>query len=186
MYLWTLSLLLVANISFAAVGSVELISSKSDASLSRGAKKLSVSKKMKLNAGDELETQDSSLLINLNSRVQLSLAPHTHLKINSAPSLTKGSVRVLVTKQKVDQKFEGESVSFTSKDADFEVSREGDNFDLSVVKGEVQVASPFINTFVPEIVKANEGFRFNLKAKSFERRKFAFKFNTYPGFVEKK
>ena len=39
---------------------------------------------------------------------------------------------------------------------------------------------------MPEIVKANEGFKFSRKKKTFARRKFSPKFKNHPGFENKK
>lgn len=67
-------------------------------------------------------------------------------------------------------------VSFSTESAEFEVSlSDNKDVDLDVVRGEVLVSSPHVHTFVPEIVKAQEGFRYRSNPPGFERRKYSIK-----------
>lgn len=67
-------------------------------------------------------------------------------------------------------------VSFSTESAEFEVSlSDNQDVDLDVVRGEVLVSSPHVHTFVPEIVKAKEGFRYRSSPPGFERRKYSIK-----------
>lgn len=164
MSLWPLSALLFINVSLAAV-----------------------TPEMRFKDGVKVDTKETSKLVSLMPAAQLSLDKHSSLKVlPDAALLSKGTLRLKVTKAKTSQKVEGDGIEFSTKDAEFEVSAEGDHYDLAVVSGTVQVSSPYVQTFVPETVKANEGFRFNKKEKSFSRKPFMIKFSGHPGFAQKK
>lgn len=99
--------------------------------------------------------------------------------------LKNGTLRVRVLKSANVQKIEGDSISFTTKEAEFELSKQGESFGLQVIKGEVEVASPLIQTLVSEIVKGSEALRFNKKDQTFTRTKFAPSFSKAPEFDDK-
>jgi hypothetical protein len=202
MQVWALSFLLLTNIAFAEVGKISKVLGSSDAYVMRGTEKKTLSVDTKLEVGDELFSQNSVLLVHIYPTTQLSLAKQTQVKITksfidesnetdkafSIINFIKGLVRVQVVKEanlEVDQKIEADGVAFAVRGTEFEVSSENGDYDLDVLEGEVEVSSPFIQTFVPEIVKANEGFKFNKKARKFERRKFRRKFKDAPAFASK-
>ncbi|MFP5387461.1 MAG: hypothetical protein ACLGHN_15390, partial [Bacteriovoracia bacterium] len=82
-----------------------------------------------------------------------------------------------------EQKVTADDVAFGVRGTEFEVAFTDDSeVDLDVVEGEVEVSSPHVHTFVPEIVKANEGFKFDRKRRKFVRRKFHLKMKDHPGF----
>ena len=199
MFIWLMIVLSFAT-SFAQVGKITKMVGSDDAYLLRGQAKIAITQDANLELGDELFSNESVLVLHLYPTSQMSLAKNSQIRINqsliegdgekektfSVISFIKGLVRLQVTKDsnlEIDQKIIADGVAFAVRGTEFEVSKEGDDFDLDVIEGEVEVSSPFVQTFVPEIVKANEGFRFNKKEKNFKRRKFKTKFKNHPGFV---
>jgi len=84
----------------------------------------------------------------------------------------KGHIQV---KTKKNMKVLNDDVSFSTESGEFRVSlNENNDVDLDVASGEVLVSSPHVHTFVPEIVKAKEGFRYKSNPPGFERRKYSF------------
>ncbi len=86
--------------------------------------------------------------------------------------ILKGHIQV---KTKKNMKVLNDDVSFSTESGEFRVSlNENNDVDLDVASGEVLVSSPHVHTFVPEIVKAKEGFRYKSNPPGFERRKYSF------------
>lgn len=199
---WLLSLTLMISASIAEVGKVSKLVGNNDAYILRNNQKIAITLDALVEQGDELFTQDSVIVVYLYPTTQMSLAKNTQIKITesliegngdkeksfSIIDFVKGIVRLQVTKDEnleIEQKIVADGVAFAVRGTEFEVSSEGEDFDLDVIEGEVEVSSPYVQTFVPEMVKANEGFRFNKKAKNFQRRKFLAKFKNHPGFARK-
>jgi hypothetical protein len=199
MFIW-LMLILSVTTSFAQVGKISKIVGAGDAYILRGQARIAMIQDANLELGDELFSNESVLVLHLYPSSQISLAKNSQIRINqsliegngekeksfSVISFIRGLVRIQVTRDsslEIDQKIIADGVAFAVRGTEFEVSKEGDDFDLDVMEGEVEVSSPFVQTFVPEIVKANEGFRFNKKEKNFKRRKFKTKFKNHPGFA---
>jgi hypothetical protein len=200
MLFWFATVLVLSNVSFAEVGKITKMIGAEDAYLVRGSEKILLQQDLNLEEGDELSTQNTVVVAYLYPTTQLSLSKNTQIKISQnliedADSLekttsvidyVKGIIRAQVTKDKdleINQRIQTKDVAFAVRGTEFEVSQDGDDFDLDVIEGEVEVSSPHVQTFVPEIVKASEGFRFNRKKYSFERRKFAQKFAHHPAFA---
>lgn len=200
MLVWFASVLILSNVSFAEVGKITKILGSHDAYLLRGSEKVLLKLDLDLEEGDELFTENSVVAAFLYPTTQLSLSKNTQIKISqnliddeetvekssSVIDYIKGIIRAQVTKDKdlsIDQTIRAKDVAFAVRGTEFEVSQEGEDVDLDVIEGEVEVSSPYVQTFVPEIVKANEGFRFNRKQHSFSKRKFAPRFANHPGFV---
>lgn len=189
MFLWVASFLLLISTAMAEVGKISKIIGTGDAYILRSSSKMNVAQDALLEEGDEIFTQDSVVVVHLYPQSQLSLSKNTHVKLSksvidestetekafSIIDYVKGIIRLQVTKdpnQAIEQKVQADGVAFAVRGTEFEISQEGDDVDLDVVEGEVEVSSPHVQTFVPEIVKANEGFRFNKRARNFQRRKF--------------
>jgi|GEM_PF-1718048 len=202
MIFWMMAFSILVTTSFAEVGKISKILGPADAYIQRGHEKVSIRENINLEQGDELFTEGSVIVVYLYPTTQISLAKNTQIKITesliegdgqkeksfSVIEFIKGIVRLQVTKDEnleIDQKVVADGVSFAVRGTEFEVSQNGEDFDLDVLEGEVEVISPYVQTFVPEIVKANEGFRFNKKARNFQRRKFGMKFKNHPGFARK-
>jgi hypothetical protein len=152
--------------------------------------------------GDEIETNNSFLVLYLYPSTQISLNKNSKIQITQALiqesvvgventsviKLIKGIIRLQITRdvnQKINQDVKVGDVSFAVRGTDFEVNAEAEDVDLDVFEGEVIVSSPHVQTFVPEVVKANQGFRFGRRKKEFIRRKFDPKFRRDPGFLTK-
>ena len=202
MILWILSFLVMISASMAEVGKISKTLGTGNAYLMRGKDKISLVQDSLIEQGDEIFTQDCVLQLHLYPTTQINLAKNSHIKITesliegegskekstSVIGFIKGLIRLQVTKDEnleINQKVVAEGVIFGVRGTEFEVSNENDDFELDVVEGEVEVSSPYVQTFVPEMVKANEGFRFNKKARKFERRKFRMKFANNPGFSKR-
>lgn len=195
---------LLFGTALAEVGKVTKVVGETDSFLVRGSENIKISPDLMLELGDVIHSQNSYIVIHLYPATQMSLAKNTEIKISehmieenndlekttSVIDFIKGIIRLQVTKdanQEINQKVQAERVAFGVRGTEFEVSLEDNqDVDLDVFEGEVEATSPDVHTFVPEIIKANEGFRFEKKKRSFSKRRFAPKFRNHPGFVEKK
>lgn len=201
MFVW-ISCLLTLNIALAEVGKVNNIAGPNTAFILRNSNKINAANDFLLEIGDEIHSSDSVVQIYIYPSTQISLAKNTLIKITdslieetdkkerafSVIEFLKGAIRILVTKevdQEIDQRVEAARVAFAVRGTEFEVSNENDDIDLDVIEGEVEASSPDIQTFVPEIIKAQEGFRFRRKEKRFERRKLRLKFKDRPAFLKR-
>lgn len=203
MKIFFFSFLIMTNICFAEVGSVLKITGNNNAYLLRGDTKLPLTTEMHLELNDQIFSNEAHLVIFVLPGTQMSLARDTEIKISehlieenkelqksfSVIDFIKGIIRVQVTKsegERIEQKVQAQDVAFAVRGTEFEVSYDqAKDVDLDVMEGEVVVSSPHVHTFVPEVVKANEGFKFNRKKKAFARRKFRQKFKQHPGFLNK-
>lgn len=156
-----------------------------------------------LEQGDEIITGKGSALLLLYPATQISLSPDTHIKISehtidqlevkeravSVIGFLKGFIKVMVTKdpdQEIDQRYDAKDVSLGVRGTEFELSESSEGVELDVSEGVIEVSSPHVQSFVPEIVKANEGLQFSRKRKNFVRRKFAPKFRDRSIFKDRK
>ncbi len=202
MILWSLCFLLMSA-SFAEVGKVSKIIGDSSAFILRGSQKFNLTPGYLLEEGDEVFSEKNVVQLTLYPAIQMSLSKKTQIKLtqnffdntsqvarlNSVIGFLKGLIRVRVTKASdldVSLRVDADSVAFNVRGAEFEVSTAPSGIDLDVVEGEVEVSSPLVQTFVPEVLKTHEGFRFSKKARSFERRKYSEKFKNHPSFVDDK
>ncbi len=203
MKIFIFTFLITLNFCYAEVGSVLKISGNNNAYLVRNDKKLSLSTDMLLELNDKIFSNEAYLVIYVFPGTQMSLAHHTEVTISellieenkdlqksfSVIDFIKGIIRVQVTRSEdeiIEQKIQAQDVAFAVRGTEFEVSYDQNkDVDLDVMEGEVVVSSPHVHSFVPEIVKRNEGFRFRRNKKLFARRKFAPKFKKHPGFLSK-
>lgn len=165
----------------------------------RGGQKIDSALNADLQLNDELHSENAYMVIYLYPGTQMSVSKNSSVKISehlieesndlekasSVIDYIKGIIRLQVTKdanQLIEQKVQARGVAFGVRGTEFEVSEEGDEIELDVIEGEVEVTSPDVKTFVPEIVKRNEGFRFNRKKPGFARKKFRQRFQNHPGF----
>ncbi len=193
------------NTSWAEVGKVLKLVGGNDAYLMRDQSRILLSPELLLELGDELYSQNTHAVIHIFPGTQISLSKNTRIKltehlieeneetVNKSSSVIDfigGIIRATVTREgeeEINQKIQAEGVAFGIRGTEFEVSQEGtEDVELDVFEGSVEVTSPDVHTFVPEIVKANEGFKFNRKQRKFSRRKFAPKFKNHPGFENSK
>ncbi len=199
--LW-LAFLFACSLAHAEIGKVTKLIGAQDAYLIRAEKKIILTPDMSLDEGDELFSQGSVVLTEIFPASQMSLAKNSRVKLvlnqskeengveeNTAViDFVTGMIRMQINKDKdlkVDQKISARDVVIGVRGTEFEVSETEADVDLDVVEGEVEVSSPYVQTFVPEIVKANEGFRFNRRAHQFSRRQFRLKFQNHPGFARR-
>ncbi len=183
-----LSLSLI-GFAYAEVGEILSIKGNQDAYLSRDTQKIALTPGTLLEVGDDIHTENSLVVLVLYPKIQMSIAMASELKISShmvdeagstektdsVVDLVKGLIRIQVTRdenEEVQQKVEANGVAFAVRGTEYEVSSSDDDAELDVFEGEVQVSSPYVQTFVPEIVKPNQGFKFDRKEKRFNRRAF--------------
>lgn len=196
--------LLTSLSSWAEVGKVSKVLGETDSYLVRGTENIKLAADVELELGDVIHSQNSYVVVVLYPATQMSLAKNSEIKISqhmieenndlekttSVIDFIKGIIRLQVTKdtnQEINQKVQANGVAFGVRGTEFEVSLEDNqDVDLDVFEGEVEAMSPDIHTFVPEIVKANEGFRFEKRKKAFSKRRFAPKFRNHPGFQDRK
>ncbi|MFL5783994.1 MAG: FecR domain-containing protein [Bacteriovoracaceae bacterium] len=181
-----LVLLLSISFAYAQIGEIRSLTSPG-AYLMRAGSRIDLATGTPLEVGDDIFTESSHVTLILFPKIQMSLVNGTELKISqhmideaneeekttSLVDLIKGLLRIQVTRdgsETVDQKINAKEVTFAVRGTEFEVSSTDDDAELDVFEGEVQVSSPYVQTFVPEIVKPNEGFRFDRKTRKFARR----------------
>lgn len=187
--IWILTTLLLINVSYAEIGRVIKVIGGNDAFLERQGSKLPAVLDMELQEGDLVRSGSGHLVLHLYPSSQLSVTKGSEIRLTknviqegeklersqSIINLVKGLIRLQVIKDEnsqIEQKIETQGVAFAVRGTDFEVSIVDDQVDLDVHEGEVEVSSPYVQTFVPYHVKASEGFRFSRKQRSFNRRKF--------------
>ncbi len=183
---WIFILLFSISLAHAQVGEILSIKGTQDAWISRSGTKVVLTEGSTLETGDSIHTENSHVTFILYPKIQMSLVKGTELNITrhmieestsekstSLIELIKGLIRVQVTRdgtEEVDHKIDARGVTFSVRGTEFEVSSTEDDAELDVFEGEVEVSSPYVQTFVPEIVKPNQGFRFERKERKFARR----------------
>lgn len=199
---WFFPFLLLVNLVSAEEGRVSKVVGDQSAYLVRHNQHMAISEEFVLEQGDDIYTMNSVVLIYLQPTTQISLAKKSHIKITqnlievnlekerstSVIEYIKGMIRLQVTRDdqiEINQKVVADGVSFAVRGTEFEISKDGEDVELDVIEGEVEVASPYVQTFVPEMVKANEGFKFNKKKRRYQRRKLRTKFADHPKFADK-
>jgi hypothetical protein len=201
MFSLLISLFLSTSV-FAEVGKFLKIEGERDAQILRASGNVVPVIDGDIEEGDEIVTNNSivvfylypstQILLNKNSKIQITQALIEESTVGeentSVIKLIKGIIRLQINKdvnQKINQEVNVGVVSFGVRGTDFEVNAEAEDIDLDVFEGEVTVNSPHVQTFVPEVVKANEGFRYGRKKKEFIRRKFQPRLKNNPGFLAK-
>lgn len=183
------SLILVSTLAYAEIAKVTTIYGEGKATLYRNGQERPLSKEELLETNDEIQTTTSTVIIHLYPSGQIAIAQNSRLKlnfsqingsekeeiINSAVDLMKGMIRLKIDResnQKINQQVTAGDATFGVRGTDFEVSYANDEVDLDVYEGEVEFSSPQIQTFVPEILKKDEGLSYQRKQKKYQRRKF--------------
>jgi len=189
-------------VAIAEDGQITKVVGDNSAYLVRNNQQILLKEALPLEQGDSIYSMDSVVLIYLRPTTQISISKNTHIiitknlievdldkeKSTSVIEFLKGLIRLQVTSDdglEINQQIIADGVSFGVRGTEFEVSKEGEDFDLDVIEGKVEVTSPYVQTFVPEIVKANEGFKFNKKERRFQRRQFKTNFSGHPRFANK-
>lgn len=188
------------NFIFAESGKVLKVINGKDAYVLRKSEKIPLATDLLLETGDHILTKDAYAVVQIYPATQLSLSKNSEFTLSeyqiienqqivnsfSVIDFMRGLIRVQVFRDKdleVEQKIQTKDVSFAVRGTEFEISLEDDkSVELDVFEGEVAVSSPHIHSFVPEIVKTNEGFRFDRVKTAFVRRKFSPRFKNHPGF----
>lgn len=183
------SLLLSSHLSFAEIAKVTSIYGNGEATLIRHGKESKLNVDESLEKDDEIQTTASSVIVYLYPSGQIAVGHHSKIKltesqisgdeneelVDSVINLLKGMLRLKIDReshQKINQKVLASNAIFGVRGTDFELVLDTDDVDLDVYEGEVEVSSPDIQTFVPEIVKKNEGLRYSKREKKFQRRQF--------------
>ncbi len=193
--------LLLTTLAYAEVGEILSLRGGTDSYLMRDGVKSSIGEGVKLEVGDSIHSGNSYVTLILYPKIQMGLAKDTELKItshlvdeangpektDSLIELIKGLIRIQVTRdhnEEVKQRVDARGVTFAVRGTEYEVSSTDDDAELDVFEGEVEVSSPHVQTFVPEIVKPNEGFRFARKSRQFAKRALKER-NKEPRFLRK-
>lgn len=189
MGLWILSFVLMVSTASASVGKVLKTADNSGAYIIRNKNKIDLKSDLALETGDQVVSGTTNLVLQLYPETQIALTKQTELIIDQADleisksndrgfavvKLQKGLVKVLIPagkRQELEQRWETEGMTGAVRQGEFELSvEESKNVKLEVMKGQVDVSSPFIQSFVPEIVKSNEGLTFVMKDKAFSRHR---------------
>ncbi len=181
--------IVLISLAHAEVGEIISLRGGTDSYLLRNGSKTSITEGVKLEVGDSIHSGKGHVSLLLYPKIQMGLSTDTELRItahmvseannkvktDSLIDMIKGLVRIQVTRdqnEEVQQKVDARGVSFAVRGTEYEVSSTEDDAELDVFEGEVEVSSPHVQTFVPEIVKPKEGFRYSRKARQFSRRAF--------------
>lgn len=167
----------------AEVGKILVLGKNSDAYVLRGKMKISLSKDTKIESNDLIITLKSPALVFMNPNIQVSVAPFSILEVKDsnkkdAPflNLSKGMLRAKVFKgplKNISLEVASSGVSLKTILGEFEVFLEEKRYvNVNVFTGEVEASSPHLHTFVPEIIKAQKGFRYNIAPPSFSEAPF--------------
>ncbi|WP_408098121.1 hypothetical protein ACJVC5_04125 [Peredibacter sp. HCB2-198] len=204
MGLWIFCFMMTLSTAFADIGKVLKLTDKSEAHIVRNKSKVELKSDSKLEVGDLIVAGNSNLLLHLYPETQVVLTKNSELLIEqsdlevtkksekafSVLKLQKGSLKVHSPSRKnqeIEQRWETEGASAAGTQGDFELAlQESKNVDLDVFSGQLSVSSPFIQSFVPEIVKAKEGVTFVAKDKVFTRREAVSKLGNEPAFTADK
>lgn len=188
---WMLfSLLFSINYSFADIGKITNIIGKQGGYLQRNQEKVLLAPGLILKVGDVISSKDSLVVIQIFPTSQMSLAMNSQIKLTEysieiiknkenpsfAFDFIQGTLRIKIINQGVQatsQRIRTSDVSFEVDGTEFEVSISSQSVELDVWEGSVKVSSPHVHTFVPEIIKDGEGFRYSIRQKSFSRRTFS-------------
>jgi hypothetical protein len=176
-YAFILFLVLFTFNSQAEVGKI-LKMKRDKAYVIRNGQKHTLTLLSKIQVGDEIHSSTSEILFLIHPSTQISLSKNSQFTIaeKGIVRFLKGSGHFLVDKKSLqgdDFKVETEGVVFIVRGTEFEVSLNESAIDLNVVSGQVEASSPYVQSFVPEMVKARQGLRFDLKKKAFQRKKFS-------------
>lgn len=195
---------LLSNLALADAGKILKISDTKKAYLTRGKEKLPLSQGMVVQMGDKISSENGMVLVQIYPGSQLGLLNKTEVTISdfqitqsnetkraySLIDLHQGTVRGLVGADQnleVEQKINTEGASLAISNGEFEATlKKTGDVDLNVVQGEVLVSSPFIQSFVPEIVKSKQGLSFMRKKKAFAKKRFSPLFKKHPKFEDTK
>jgi ferric-dicitrate binding protein FerR (iron transport regulator) len=174
MRLFSLLGLILMNISL--VGAATVIRDK---------KKMELTSDYMMKAGDEIHSGKSKVTLGLQAGSKLQIAKQSkivvsHYQITKAGQkekaiididLLKGSLNAKVHSegnQEIEFKINTPGASFAADEADAEVMLDkSKSASVKVTKGQVLVSSPFIQSFAPEVVKAGEKLRFDMKKKAY-------------------
>lgn len=196
---WILALFISLSTCFAEVGTISKIVGP-DAYILRAGNKLPLTIKTELEENDQIITNNSHAVLFIYPGVQVALAKNTEVKLTesrveelkdserstSQIDVLKGIIRVLAYKnpnQEIDFRVQTEGATFSVRGTEFEVSvTPNKDVLLDVSNGQVEASSPFIQSFVPEYVKAQEGLTFSSQKKKFIRRKMNLNFKNHLEF----
>ncbi|WPU65162.1 hypothetical protein [Peredibacter starrii] len=204
MGLWLLCFMMTLSTAFADIGKVLKLTDKSEAHIIRNKSKIELKSDSKLEVGDVVVAGNSNLLLQLYPETQVILTKSSELLIEqsdlevtkkeerafSVLKLQKGSFKAHTPSRKtqvIEQRWETEGASAAATQGEFEMAlSDSKNVDVDVFQGQLIVSSPFIQSFVPEVVKAKEGLTFVSKDKAFSRREAKSNLGNEPSFMADK
>lgn len=128
-----------------------------------------------IKSGDQLETNEGEVLIEIHPSLQVILFPQSKIKLASDEIiLQQGSILYYGGDTKTSPTVSLKMIKFSPKSThvEFQVTKMKDEVLLNVKTGEVEAASPLVMTFVPEIIKGKKGFAFSADRRKFEQRAF--------------
>lgn len=155
------------------------------ATVIRDKKKMELTSDYMMRAGDEIHSGKSKITLGLQTGSKLQIAKQSkiivsHYQITATDKkekaiididLLKGSVNANIHaegNQEIEFKINTPGASFAADETDAEVILDrSKNASVKVTSGQVLVSSPFIQSFAPEVVKAGEKLRFDMKKKAY-------------------
>jgi hypothetical protein len=193
-----LCLIILTQTSFGQVGKI-LTGSQSESYILRDTLIVKISNNFKLKTGDEIVVKINPILIKIYPNTQIALSRNSSFKVVSFKSVIRNNKKVFTSllelksgtlatnikvkaNEVVNLRIKTKEVEFIFSNGQYEISNYGQGTDLHVMKGEVEVRSPHVQTFVPEIIKSGEGFRYTKANPAFSKIPFKPQFNNAPAF----
>lgn len=132
------------------------------------------SKDVEIKVGDEISSYEKKMTFKLNPNTVVQLEKKSKIKIlpDSTIQLKEGVISVSTSAKGVMTKVVTDDVEVLAEDATYRVSYFGSDTELHVRSGEAEMKSPYVQTFVPEIIKKREARQYLKKEQSFKSVKF--------------
>ena len=115
--------------------------------------------------------QENTSLTEVSSSFKYSLSQNSELKKNHEGDyvLSVGGGRFFITKSVNVTKIHAPDLVISTSNGDFEIHIEKELIKILVHASDIEISSPYVMSFVPEIVKANEKIQFDRINKVFIR-----------------
>lgn len=160
------------NFAFAEVG---VVLNTSDSVIKRNEKSFIAAKNFHLQEGDEIISGKNESRLKIKPATIIEVKQYSKIKIlsHSTIQLNAGSISVTVNSEmKVKRKIVTDDVEMLTENAIYGISFSDGDTELHVISGEVEMKSPFVQTFVPEIIKKNEARKYLKKKQIFQKIPF--------------
>lgn len=119
-----------------------------------------------------LSCQDQEhALKQVSNHLKYSASQQAQVELNHEQDVVvkKGMARFWISEAQSDLKIHAPDITVTTQSADFQIEVYDSEIKIFVNAGLIQVSSPYVMSFVPETIKANEKIFFDRVKKEFKR-----------------